>query len=80
MTSEERHHCPFKDCKSAYKTQKGVRNHLIQIVGSEGFGPVHKKEDPLWAQLKEEGFMQVMFSKDLGYRTDIWLRWLAEGI
>jgi hypothetical protein len=62
MTSEK-HHCPFEGCSGTYKKKKGLKDHLIGIRGTESYDRVHGKEDPLWAQLTEEGFFKVTFSK-----------------
>jgi len=60
----ERHACPFEGCPSSYKTQKGLKNHLISINGAESFDRLHNKEHPLWAQLKADGFFTVVSSND----------------
>jgi len=63
VMSEEKHPCPFERCTCAYKKKKGVKDHLIQIVGTEGYDDAHKQDDPLWPTLKADGYLQVLLSK-----------------
>lgn len=59
--ADEKQRCPFEGCTSAYKKKKGVKDHLIMIIGTDGYDRFHRRDDPLWATLKEEGFLKVPF-------------------
>jgi hypothetical protein len=63
VMASEKHHCPFEGCSRSYKKPKGLKDHLIIIVGTQSYDRIHSKEDPLWAQLREQGFLKVTFSK-----------------
>jgi hypothetical protein len=65
IMDEEKHPCPFEGCTSSYKKKKGVKDHLIQIIGTDGYDRFHQREDPMWHALRDEGFFKVLFSQSI---------------
>jgi hypothetical protein len=60
--------------------KKGGQESLDSDCWFRGIWPHSQEGGSIVGSIEGGRFYAGNVSKDLGYRTDIWLRWLAEGI